>query len=191
MTNSHAEFRLLLEGQEPRVVKLPARAVWLGRGADTLAVHEISRGGDGFVLVEPVVLPRLKEKALACLLPTDSTNQVSLTVNGQTVPRLCVWRERDRVRAFGLSFYVTRFLTPNIQAASSVQGKQCAVCHTSVTTGDAYICDACGATLHLNGELDCAHAVARCPACNAHPITLSPGYTFLPEGMEELEALET
>jgi hypothetical protein len=168
---------------------VPPGPAWLWPSEGGSPKIAMSRPGESeqAVLLEQVALrrqPRL-------LLVREGGDHVQ--VNGLPAPRFSLLKERDTLRLKGnFLLHVTVYNRPVIGPVGAEWiGKECPVCRVPFTAAcRCYVC-ACGAVLHCeNGGTDdclqCAQLRARsgCPACQ-RPVVLEPGYSYLPEGINE------
>jgi hypothetical protein len=175
-------------GLSSAALAVPPGAAWLWPGAGGAPQLGAAKPGGGAhaVLVEQVALwrqPRL-------LLVREDCGVVR--VNGLPAPRFSLLKEQDTLQLDGdYVLHVTIFRRPVIgPPPASWFGKECPVCNVPFKSSSrCYVCF-CGGVVHyeISGEnpLECAQMRARsgCPACN-RPVVLEPGYSYLPDGINE------
>jgi hypothetical protein len=175
-------------GPAPAALALPPRPAWLWprAGGPPQLGEEKPGGAAQAVLLEQVTQrrqPRL-------LLVREGCGLVH--VNGLPAPRFSLLKERDTLRLDGdFLLHVTIYNRPVIgPVAAALIGKECPVCRVPFTVSSrCYVCS-CGTALHCedSGEdcLQCAKLRVRsgCPVCQ-RPVVLDPGYSYLPEGINE------
>jgi hypothetical protein len=149
----------------------------------------IARPGDteNAVLVEQVTQRRQPRLLLVRVGASRAA------INGLPAPQFILLKERDSLRLDeDFLLHVTVYNRPAIGPAPAEWiGKECPVCRVPFTASSrCYIC-ACGTVMHCddNGKedgLQCAQLRVRsgCPACQ-RPVVLEPGYSYLPEGIDE------
>jgi hypothetical protein len=207
MSTEHQQVHLILEtaaaGGPPVAVgtglgheapalpalEVPPGPAWLWPCAGGPPRIALSRPGgmEQAVLLEQVALRRQPRLLLVRM------GGSKIYVNGLPAPRFSLLKERDSLRLDAdFLLHVAVYNRPTIgPAAAECIGKECPVCRVPFTAACRCFVCACGAVLHCEDSgiddcLQCAHLRARsgCPACQ-RPIVLEPGYSYLPEAINE------